>query len=68
MRREKSPWETIREETQKSRASSTPRQDLHHYLNKKPVDRSKEKNIIQLNKKLINVNSEDQASRKTSNK
>jgi hypothetical protein len=61
MRREQSPWETIREETQKSRAISVPRRDLHHYLKKHTIDQSKEKYIIQSKKELTSVNFEDQA-------
>jgi hypothetical protein len=39
MRREQSPWslqKIFREGKQKSRATSTPRQDLHHLLNRRP--------------------------------
>jgi hypothetical protein len=42
MRRKKTPWASIREEAQKSRDGSTPRQDMCHYLNK-PTCRSIER-------------------------
>jgi hypothetical protein len=68
MRREQSPWYAIREETQKSRASFIPRQDLCHYLNKCTNRLIEREEHHPTEKKLINANFEDQASVKNPNK